>query len=216
MPPSARPDQAGLETAPALGSTVTLVPIASGPPVLGELTLWSAGLAGTVVTIRVRAGLGPVTALRGERVWVVTRPGGEQGLVVFQAVGQVVAPARDELELTGVTWLAAETRRAALRAQVARPVLLVREGVPSRGTETIDLSSTGCRVQLPAGQTLLPGERLQTAVDVLDGSTVWVRSEVVRVDEDRAQVALKFVDLTLEDRDLIDRDVLAWFSQQQA
>jgi hypothetical protein len=193
-----------------------LVPVTSGAPVLGELTLWSASDAGTVVTIRVRTGLGAVTSLRGERVWVVTRPDGDGGLVVFQAVGQVVSPERDELELTGVTWLAAETRRTALRAQVARPVLLVRDGVPSRGTQTVDLSSTGCRVQLPEGQTLTAGERLQAAVDTQDGSTVWVRSEVVRVDEGLAQVALRFVDLTVEDRDLIDRDVLAWFSAQRA
>lgn len=205
----------GTPDEPEVGAPVTLRPVSGGGTVHGEISLWSASAGGVVVTSRVRASFGAVTALRGERVWLTTRTAGSAALVVFHAVGQPVDARRDELELTGVTLLGSESRRAALRAQVARPVLLMRDGVPSRGTSTVDLSASGCRVRLPEGQDYREGERLRTAVDVDAGGTVWARSEVVRVDRDAAEVALRFVEVEDADRERLDRDVLTWFSEQQ-
>lgn len=200
---------------PEVGAPVTLRPVSAGASVHGEITLWTASAGGVVVTSRVRTGLGAVSALRGERLWLTTRTHRTASLVVFHAVGQPVISRPDELELTGVTLLGSETRRTALRAHVARPVLLVQDGMPSRGTSTVDLSATGCRVRLPQGQELRAGEQVRTAVDVEGGETVWARSEVVRVDRDASEVALRFVEVEDAGRELLDRDVLTWFSQQQ-
>jgi hypothetical protein len=199
---------------PQRGAPVTLVPVRGAGTVHGEVTLWTASAGGAVVTSRVRAGLGAASALYGERVWVSARTSQTSALVVFHAIGQPVDARRDELELTGVTLLASETRRGTLRAQVARPVLLLRDGAPSRGTSTVDLSSSGCRVRLPEGQDYQEGERLQAAVEVDAGPAVWARGEVVRVDRDLAEVALRFLEVDDADRDRLDRDVLTWFSEQ--
>jgi len=202
----------GSMPAPQIGAPAVIVPVEGTEPVAGEVTLWSPGGGGIVVTSRVRVGVGPVGALSGERVWVRMRA--PEAMVVVQAVAQPVAGHRDELELTGVTGLAVEVRRSAVRARLTRPILLMHEGTPSRGTETLDLSSTGCRVRLPVDQVLQPGDRLQTVVTDSAGATMCVRSEVVRVDVERDEAALRFVDLADADRDRIDRDVLAWHAQR--
>ncbi|MBL8929618.1 MAG: PilZ domain-containing protein [Kineosporiaceae bacterium] len=195
---------------PDLGAPAVIVPVDGLEPVAGEVTLWSPG-GGIVVTSRVRVGVGAVGQLAGERVWVRLRT--PQALVVLRAVAHPVAGRPDEIELTGVSGLAVESRRQAVRARLVRPILLVRDGVAARGTQTLDLSATGCRVRLPEDQVLEPGDRLQTVVTDSSGESLWLRSEVVRVDADRGEVALHFIEIADADRDRLDREVLSWHSR---
>ena len=198
--------------APEPGAPVSLLPVDGGGTVTGEVTLWSSSPGGAVVTSRVRLPSVAAGALRGQRVWVSARS--DDALVVFQAVAQGVDHHQDQLELTGVTRLATEPRRSSLRADISRPVLLVRDNAPSRGTTSLDLSAGGVRVRVPEGQQLTPGDRLDAAVADERGGTVWARSEVVRVDGDEA--ALRFVEVDAADRDRIDHDVYRWYSDRAA
>lgn len=191
---------------PELGAPVVIVPMDGEEPVAGEVTVWSTG--GIVVTGRVQVGAGAASALNGRRVWARARA--PEGMVVVQAVAQQVAARRDELELTGVIGLAVEARRAAVRARLQRSILLLRDGVPSRGTWTIDLSSTGCRVRLPQDQQLTRGDRLRTVVSGSGGEPMLLLSEVVWVDADAAEAALHFVEVSDSDRNALERDVLSW------
>jgi hypothetical protein len=198
--------------APEPGASVSLLPVDGGGTVNGEVTLWSSSPGGAVVTSRVRLAPGSAGQLRGQRVWVSARS--DDALVVFQAIAQGVEHHSDQLELTGVTRLATEPRRSSLRADISRPVLLVRDNAPSRGTTSLDLSAGGVRVRVPEGQQLAPGDRLDAAVADERGGTVWARSEVVRVDGGEA--ALKFVEVDAADRDRIDHDVYRWYSERAA
>jgi PilZ domain len=198
--------------APKPGAPVSLLPVDGGGTVNGEVTLWSASPGGAVVTSRVRLSPYAAGALRGQRVWVSARS--DDALVVFQAVAQGVDHHTDQLELTGVTRLATEPRRSSLRADISRPVLLVRDNAPSRGTTSLDLSAGGVRVRVPEGQQLAPGDRLDAAVADERGGTVWARSEVVRVDG--AEAALRFIEVDDADRDRIDHDVYRWYSDRAA
>jgi hypothetical protein len=200
----------GAMPAPEVGAPAVVVPMDGGEPIVGELTLWSPG-GGIVVTSRIRVGRTGVSDLAGARIWVRMRT--PEALVVLRAVGQPVAGHQDELELVGVTGLAVEARRQAVRARIRRPILLMHEGIPAKGTETLDLSATGCRVRLPEHQQLRPGDRLQTVVTDAHGGTIWLRSEVVRVHHDRDEAALRFIEISDADRNRIDRDVLAWHSR---
>ena len=191
---------------PPIGAPAVIVPVDGEEPVAGEVTVWSAG--GIVVTGRVRIGAGAASAVNGRRVWVRARA--PEAMVVVQAVAQMVAGRRDEIELTGVVGLAVETRRAAVRARLERSILLVREGVPSRGTWTLDLSSTGCRVRLPQDQQLARGDRMRTMVSGNGGEPMWLIGEVVWVDADAGEAALHFVDVSEWDRNALERDVLSW------
>jgi len=203
---------AGAMPAPEIGAPVVIVPVEGEEPVAGEMTTWSPGAGGIVVTCRVRVGVGAVGRLTGERVWVRMRA--PEAMVVVQAMAQPVGGRPDELELTGVSGLAVEARRRAVRARLVRPVLLMQDGIASRGTQTLDLSATGCRVRLPQDQDLAPGDRLQTVVTDASGATLWLRSEVVRVDAERGEAALRFVEISDADADRIDREVLAWHSRR--
>jgi len=198
--------------APQIDAPAVIVPIDGGEPVAGEVTMWSAG--SLVMTGRVRVGAGAASVLNGHRVWV--RATAAQGLVVVQAVAKPVAGRRDEIELTGVVGLAVETRRTAVRARLERAIVLLRDGAPSRGTTTLDLSSSGCRLRLPEDQPLSPGERLQTVVTGQAGDPMLLLGEVVWVDSEAGEAALHFVEVSDADRFALEHDVLSWHAEQAA
>jgi PilZ domain len=196
--------------APQIDAPAVIVPIDGLEPVAGEVTMWSAGTL--VITARVRVGTGAASVLNGHRVWVRATAG--QGMVVVQAVAKPVAGRRDEIELTGVVALAVETRRTAVRARLERAIVLLRDGTPSRGTTTLDLSSSGCRLRLPDDEPLAPGERLQTVVTGQDGDPMLLLGEVVWVDTDAGEAALHFVEVSDADRFALEHDVLSWHAAQ--
>ena len=93
-------------------------------------------------------------------------------------------------------------------------VLLFRPGKASKGTRTRDLSSTGCRVALPATKQLTGGQVLQIAVDVDHGATVWADGTVVWVDEAAQEAALQFTRLDPLDAQRIDWQVYSALTAQ--
>lgn len=202
----------GSMPAPSIGAPAVIVPVEGAEPVAGEVTVWSPG-GGIVVTIRVRINLGSVTELLGTQVWVRVRA--PEALIVVRGLAQPVGGRPDEIELTGVTGLAVEARRQAVRARLVRPILLLSTGGPPRGTQTLDLSATGCRVRLPEGHSLQPGDLLETVVTDSRGENLRLRSEVVRVDAGRGEAALHFVEIADGDRDRLEREVLAWHSRHR-
>jgi c-di-GMP-binding flagellar brake protein YcgR len=91
-------------------------------------------------------------------------------------------------------------------------VLLLRPGKVSRGTTSLDLSSTGCRVTIPDQQKLSPGQMLQVAVDLDAGRSVWADGQVVWVDDEAQVAALRFTRMDPADQERLDRRVLAALS----
>lgn len=195
---------------PDVGAPVVIVPVDGGEPVAGEVTLWSAGTL--VVTARLQVGAGAASTLNGRRVWARARA--PEAMVVVHAVAQALTGWRDEVELTAVVGLAVESRRSALRAHLERSVLLLRDGRPARGTSTLDLSASGCRVRLPRDQSLASGDRLQTVVADGAGEPMWLRSEVVRVDSETGEAALRFLEVSDTHRNALERDVLRWHTDR--
>ncbi len=199
---------------PQVGAPAVIVPVDGQEPVAGEVVVWSPGAGGIVVTARMTVGAGAASALAGRRVWVRARAPG--AMVVIQAVAQPVSGRREEVELTGVSGLAVEARRGAVRARLRRSILLLRDGHPSRGCWTVDLSSSGCRVRMADDQQLTVGDRLQAAVTDAVGGTLWLRGEVVRVDSDAQEAALHFVDVGQAERNALEREVLGWCADQRS
>ena len=202
---------------PAVGSTVRLLPVARGAERSGTLAEWSAGPAGIVVTARLDVSAQDAAALAGERVWARLQVGG--GVRVLEAVA---APGvvRTELELTGVLSLAAETRRAEPRVPTQRRAQLrARAAVAAAkddalAAHTVDLSRSGARLGLPAGQVLPDDSTLQVTLEVDGEDAVSLTAHVVRTDPATHEVAVRFVDLVEADAQRIDRVVLAELSEQ--
>ncbi|WP_432488107.1 PilZ domain-containing protein [Kineococcus sp. SYSU DK018] len=202
---------------PAVDTTVTLMTTTgttdTGHRVhTGTVRSWTAGVAGLVVTSHVAADPGTVEALDGQRVWVSTEAG-EPGAVVPHAVFQAVAQAHraDELALTGVMLLAAETRRGAVRVPASLPVhLTTTEGVAD--ARTVDLSRSGLRLETDD----LPAERTEVdiALELGTGLEVHARGEVVRVDDEAHEAVVRFVQMDRSTAEVLERSVLSQLAKQ--
>jgi len=187
------------------GTPITVHPVHSRHTVRGHLLGGpEAGWAD------VRAKVTPAAALStsGEPVWVTYRSPVDGALVVLRAIAREVPHSHGEVELGQARRVADERRRAALRAATRCPALLVQPGRRSRGTNTVDLSSLGCRVGLPGGPGIEVGQAVQIALDVDHGSTVWADGVVVWIDEQRREAAMRFTRVTGADAERLDRRVL--------
>jgi hypothetical protein len=203
--------------APAVGSAVTLLPVAAGPERTGTLSDWSAGPAGLVVTASITLPAEGVAALAGQRVWArVESPDG--GVRVLEGV---TSAAGTEVVLTGVLAIAEERRRAAPRVATSRPVRVSLEALALRQAgeaRTVDLSRTGARLRMPAASledAVAAADLVEVEVLVGDDETVVAGAEVIRVDADRGELAVRFVDLAEEDAQRLDRAVLGQLSAQR-
>ena len=84
-------------------------------------------------------------------------------------------------------------------------------------TETVDLSSTGARVRPGAAAVAAARARERVRVEVaVAGSAMTLTGEVVRVDAERGEVAVRFVDLDDAGRARLDRAVLSELSARRA
>lgn len=85
------------------------------------------------------------------------------------------------------------------------------------GTETVDLSSSGARVRVSATAAVAARARDAVRVEVaLSGAAMTLSGEVVRVDPERGEVAVRFVDLDDAGRARLDRAVLSELSARRA
>ena len=83
--------------------------------------------------------------------------------------------------------------------------------------QTVDLSSTGARVRLGAAAVAAARASEQVRVEVaVGGPPMTVTGEVVRVDAERGEVAVRFVDLDDAGRARLDRAVLSELSARRA
>lgn len=203
---------------PAVDTAITLMPTTAvdGEPAswhTGTILSWTAGAAGLVITSYVSASPETVEALDGQRVWVSTDTGDDTGAVTPHAVFQAVAQAHrdDELALTGVMLLAAETRRSAVRAPAAvNAHLTTAEGVAD--VRTIDYSRTGMRIE---GAVDVPAHAdVEVALDLGDGLEVHGRGEVLRVDEESGEAVVRFVELEEGAAEALERSVLSELARQ--
>ncbi len=200
---------------PPTGSTVRLLPISGGAEQRGRLADWSTSPAGLVATAVVELDDAAASALTDEPVWAHLESQ-DGAAVVLEAVVEGTALGGQVL-LTGVLALATEHRRTEPRAEMARRAQL--RGRVAAAARTIDLSRTGARVILATDAALvslggagLADEEIELVVEVADERTVTARAEVVRVDSSRAELALRFIDLSEADAQSIERAVLGELS----
>jgi PilZ domain len=193
---------------PSPGSTVRLLSATGEVVTLAELESWDTGPYGLTATGYLTAATQAAEQLHGHRVWASMFT--EKGtLLVMQGIVSRSRPDRpDQLELTGVIGIAREPRRAALRASLERPLRLVLDGAEHPlEVVSVDLSSSGARVRLPAGKTLAVGDSVTVEIDLEGAETVRVDGDVLRLDEEQGQAVLRFHDLTPQDESAINRSV---------
>jgi len=199
---------------PAIDAVVTLMPTSSATVHTATVRSWTASAAGLVVTSYVTATPESVAALDGQRVWVSTEAQAQDdGSVVPHAVFQAVAQAHrdDELALTGVMLLAAETRRGAVRATTSVPAHLSSPTGDS-DVRTVDISRTGVRLE---GRSLPRAhEEVDLSLALEQGVEVRARGEVLRVDESTGEAVVRFVELDRGAADALERSVLIELARQ--
>jgi hypothetical protein len=191
------PESAGSGGAdePQYGSTVSLIPTDRPAPALGgRLEAWLASPGGLAVSAEVRLDPSAVDLLAGVSVWANFRTRAN-GQVVVAALARPSALREDVLELTGVSMLAHEPRRDAVRAGLRREVRLVARDVEHSAT-TLDLSSGGCRVQVAEPAAFGVGEIVDVRLDLALEGPVSAAGQVVRSDRIAHEVAVRFIDLS--------------------
>jgi hypothetical protein len=195
---------------------VRLLPISGGPEHLGRLDDWSTSPAGLVATAVVALDEASAAELTDAPVWAHVALGSGAALVIEAVVEGTSTPG--EVLLTGVLALATEHQRAEPRADLARRAQL--RGRVAAAARTIDLSRTGARVVLATDAALAnfgasADDRVELVVEVDAEETVVAAARVVRVDAERSEVALSFIDLSEKDATRIERAVLGQISSDR-
>jgi hypothetical protein len=198
---------------PAAGSTVSLLCATRDVVALAELESWSASPSGLVVTSHVMTTPEVAQLLDGQRTWASAYTQQTNTLVVFEGVARQERPDQpDSLTLDGVSVVAREHRRAEPRAHVPCDLEL-RVGEAPRGpARVIDLSRSGCRVELSEPGALAVGETAVAELTLTDTSVVRTSCEVLRLDDRRREAVLRFGDMTDADAAALRRSVLAQLS----
>lgn len=200
---------------PAAGSTVSLLSTTRNIVVLAELDSWSASPSGLVVTIHMTTTPESAQMLNGQRTWASAYTQHTNTLVVFEGVASQMRRDRPSaLTLDGVSVIAREHRRFEPRAQVPCRIELDADEGHRVTVRTIDLSRSGCRVELPEPDTLAVGQVAVAELTLTDATVVRTNCEVLRLDERRREAVLRFHDLTDVGAAAISGSVLAQLSGQ--
>jgi hypothetical protein len=189
----------------ASGRQVSLLPRAGGHAWTGTVASWDAGEPGRVVA-RVQADLEAVQALDHHQVWLstVTRADDEEGVTIF--AGSALAAQDGSLVVEGVVRLAAERRRAAVRAKGGLVRLAHGDGHPARTVPATDISRAGVRLSMP-GSAWTYGDKPTVTVELPSGEVLEVHAVVVRTTAD--EVVLELVDLGDPEAAALDRYALS-------
>ena len=194
----------GAEDLPVRGAAATLVQ--AGPPAAvaaGTVRAWTVGGGGLVVTARVGTTPEAVALLGGGPVWVSTRTDAGR-LVVLSASARPIPGRHDELVLTGGTDLVHGVRRAAVRAPLDRPAVLLTEAGP-HPARALDLSRSGCRLRVaPDDARLALDDRVRLEVDLPAGAPLRALGRVLRVDVELRLLAVHFEGLSASDGERVD------------
>jgi hypothetical protein len=210
-----------VEDVPVAGSTVSLLSSSGDVMSLAELVSWSTGPAGLTAIAVLATTRETAEMLDGHRVWASLFTEVTNTLLVVQGVvrrSRADRPA--ELVLTGMTGIAREPRRVEPRAPLSRPVRLAVQpsAEPVRG-RTVDLSPSGCRLELDDDESLVVGEVVTVEVDLEEGSVLRAAgrvSRLSRVDDRRRQPVLRFLGLTRAEEVAISRCVYSALSTGSA
>lgn len=195
---------------PASGSTVSLLCSTRDVVALAELDSWSASASGLVVTSGMTTTPELAQLLDGERVWASTYTQRTNTLVVFE--GLASQSRRDQpamLTVTGVSVIAREHRRSEPRAHVPCEIDLRIDEARPVAARTVDLSRSGCRVELGEPHSLAVGDTAVAELTLGAAAVVRTSCEVLRLDERGRQAVLGFRDLTDADAAAISRSVFA-------
>lgn len=177
---------------PQAGSTVSLLSVRRDVVALAELESWEASPSGLVVTSHISTTPETAAMLDGERTWASTYTALTSTLVVFEGLASRTRPDRPgHLSVSGVSVIAREHRRSEPRASVPCGVRLRVDSAVEVTGRALDLSRSGCRVELERSDDIVVGD-LATAELVLDETVVRTDCRVLRLDEDRRQAVLQF------------------------
>ena len=196
---------------PVAGSTVSLLCSTRDVVALAELESWSASASGLVVTSHLTMATPEIAELLdGQRVWASTYTQRTNTLVVFEGLASRARPDRPSLlTVTGISVIAREHRRFEPRAHVPCDIdLRVDEAHPVTA-RTVDLSRSGCRVELGEPDSLSVGDIAVAELTLGDAAVVRTSCEVLRLDERGSQAVLGFRGLTDSDAAAISRSVFA-------
>lgn len=153
--------------------------------------------------------------LNGQRTWATVYTEHTNTLVIFEGVAsQTQSDRPSALTLDGVSLIAREHRRLEPRAQVPCHIELGVDKGHSVTARTVDLSRSGCRVELPEPDTLAVGETAVAELTLTDATVIRTRCDVLRLDESRREAVLQFGDLTDSEAAAISGSVLAQLRSQ--
>ncbi len=193
---------------PAAGSTVSLLCSTRDLVALAELESWSASASGLVVTSHLTTTQELAQLLDGERVWASTYTQQSNTLVVFEGLASQARQDRPELlTVTGISVIARERRRFEPRACVPCDIALRVDETRPVTARAVDLSRSGCRVELSEPDSLAVGDRAVAELTLVDAAVVCTSCEVLRLDDRGTQAVLAFRDLSDSDAAAISRSV---------
>ena len=197
---------------PASGSQVSLMRTTAPANVSrGVVRSWDRSDSGLVVTARVATSEQTAQQLDRSTVWVSARTAGSQSLVVLSALVRTSVHAPDELVLTGISDLAMEARREAVRARFERPALLVAAG-REQPARALDLSRTGCRMALDGEPVAELGAAVEVRMELQDARPLRAAAHVLRVDPDGGELIVHFDRLSADDAQRVDYEVFSALS----
>lgn len=200
---------------PAAGSTVSLLSTTGNVVVLAELDSWSASPSGLVVTIHMTTTPEIAQLLNGQRTWASAYTRHTNTLVIFEGVASQTGPGRPSaLTLDGVSLIAREHRRVEPRAQVPCHIALELDEGHRVTARAIDLSRSGCRVELSEPDTLVVGGMAVAELTLPDARVVRTSCQVLRLDVRRREAVLQFRNLSDTEAAAISGSVLAQLSSQ--
>ncbi len=197
---------------PSAGSQVSIMRTSAPANVSRALVRsWDRSDTGLVVTARVLVTEQTAQQLDRLTVWVSARTATSGSLVVLSALARTAPDARDELVLTGISDLALEGRREAVRARFERPALLVAAG-RQQPARALDLSRTGCRMALEGEPVAELGAAVEVQMELQDHRPLRAAAHVLRVDPDGGELIVHFDRLSADDAQRVDYEVFSTLS----
>lgn len=194
---------------PGAGSQVSLMRTTAPANVSRAVVRsWDRSDSGLVVTARVAATERTAQQLDRLTLWVSARTAQSKSLVVLSALARIAPDARDELVLTGISDLALEGRREAVRVRFDRPAVLVAAG-RQQAARALDLSRTGCRMALEGEPVAELGAAVEVQMELQDHRPLRAAAHVLRVDPDGGELIVHFDRLSSDDAQRVDYEVFS-------
>ena len=202
---------------PLAGNTVSLLSLSRDVVALAEIESWDASPSGLVVTSHVTTTPEVAAMLDGERTWASTYTARTNTLVVFEGVASQARADRPELlVINGVSVIAREHRRTEPRAEVPCEVRLRVDEHDNVTGRTLDLSRSGCRMEVDQPDDLVVGDLATVELVLGDRTVVRTDCRVLRLDHSSGQAVLQFEGMAEPDMAALSRSVFRRLSADSA